>query len=47
MKKVSIKLVISALITVLVIQGAFGYLGLSAALKETEATALSTAEKSA
>ena len=47
MKKVSIKLIISALVTVLVIQLGFGYFGLTSALEKTEESALGTAQKSA
>ncbi len=47
MKKVSIKLIISSIIVVLVIQGVFGFMGLSSAMQKSEETALYTAQKSA
>ena len=47
MKKVSIKLIISSIIVVLVIQGVFGFMGLSSAMQKSEEAALYTAQKSA
>ncbi len=47
MKKVSIKLIISSIIVVLVIQGVFGFLGISAAMKKSEESALHTSQKTA
>ena len=47
MKKVSIKLIVSAVIVVLVIQGVFGFMGLSSALQKNEESALFTSQKTA
>lgn len=47
MKKVSIKLIISAIIVVLVVQGIFGYIGISKLLNDSEESALLTSQKSA
>ena len=47
MKKVSIKLVISSIIVVLVIQGVFGFIGVSSALEKSNEAALVTSQKSA
>ncbi len=46
MKKVSIKLIISAVIVIL-IQGVFGYFGISSAMKKSEESALYTSRKAA
>ncbi len=47
MKKVSIKLIVSAIAVVLVIQGIFGFIGISSAFEKSEASALSSAQNSA
>ncbi len=47
MKKVSIKLIVSSIIVVLVIQGIFGFIGISSAMNKSEESALYTAQKSA
>lgn len=47
MKKVSIKLIVSAIAVVLVIQGIFGFIGISSAFTKSEESALYTSQKSA
>ena len=47
MKKVSIKLIISAIAVVLVIQGVFGFIGVSSVFEKSEASALLSTQKSA
>ncbi len=47
MKKVSIKLIISSIIVVLVIQGIFGFMGISTAMQKSEESALYTSQKNA
>lgn len=47
MKKVSIKLIISAIAVVLVVQGVFGFIGVSSVFEKSEESALLSTQKSA